>query len=171
MSEMRNIITLNKSEILFNSGPPSNFYETDGFTVEAPRGVTIGQPSPYWLMVRSTERYFQAMKAYYAKKESDQRFWDIIHAPDNRQAKAMGRNVRFSPSELAIWDGTWALEVMLRANIAKFSQVDECREWLINTGDARLIEHRPDPLWGDGMNGSGRNLLGHVLEVVRARIT
>jgi N-glycosidase YbiA len=156
--------------ILFKSGPPSNFYETEGFIVEAPRGMMIGHPSPSWLHVKSTERYFQAMKAFYATKEADRLFWEIIEAESNRIAKFKGSNVRFSEPELAIWDGTWSMEAMLRGNIAKFSQVEECREWLLNTGDALLVEHRPDPKWGDNMNGTGRNLLGLILMVVRGVI-
>lgn len=155
--------------IKFNSGPPSNFFETEGFSVEVPHGVVYHPHAP-WMVVRSTERYFQAMKSYYALNSSTEYFWEIINADTNKLAKQYGRNVVFTDSELATWNGTWALESMLRGNIAKFSQVDECREWLINTGDARLIEHRPDSIWGDNMDGSGRNLLGLVLEVVRARI-
>lgn len=154
--------------IEFNSGPPSNFFDTDGFLVEVPYGIKSF--SPAWISVQSTERIFQAMKAYYATQESNKLFWEIVLARNNSEAKRMGRLVRFTEDELAAWNGTWALETMLRSNIAKFTQVEECREWLLNTGDAHLVEHRPDPIWGDNIDGSGKNLLGKTLEVVRALI-
>jgi predicted NAD-dependent protein-ADP-ribosyltransferase YbiA (DUF1768 family) len=42
---------------------------------------------------------------------------------------------------------------------------------LLATGDADLIEHTAtDAYWGDGGDGSGRNMLGKILMEVRARL-
>jgi ribA/ribD-fused uncharacterized protein len=58
--------------------------------------------------------------------------------------------------------------VMREAVEAKFRQHDELRLRLLETGDAKLIEHTDnDVFWGDGGDGSGRNELGRILMAVR----
>jgi ribA/ribD-fused uncharacterized protein len=58
--------------------------------------------------------------------------------------------------------------VMREAVEAKFRQHDELRTLLLDTGDARLVEHTDnDDFWGDGGDGSGRNELGRILMAVR----
>ena len=58
---------------------------------------------------------------------------------------------------------------MRKAVEAKFRQHDDlCRE-LLRTGRAPLIEHtEEDHYWGDGGDGSGRNMLGQILMDVRS---
>lgn len=59
-------------------------------------------------------------------------------------------------------------EIMLIGLRAKFSQNDEIRKKLLNTGDAVLIENSPyDYYWGAGADGSGKNRLGVLLMQVR----
>ena len=59
-------------------------------------------------------------------------------------------------------------DVMLRALRAKFSQHPKLAALLLSTGDARLVEHTTnDSYWADGGDGSGRNMLGRLLERVR----
>lgn len=59
-------------------------------------------------------------------------------------------------------------DVMRRAVRAKFDQHPELREILLGTGAAVLIEHtQNDAYWGDGGDGSGRNMLGKILMEVR----
>ena len=59
--------------------------------------------------------------------------------------------------------------VMTEAVRAKFTQHDELRTILLATGDAKLVEHTAnDDYWGDGGDGSGKNMLGQVLMRVRA---
>lgn len=54
---------------------------------------------------------------------------------------------------------------------AKFTQHGELREYLLGTGDARLVEHtESDAYWGDGGDGSGRNRLGEILMQVRSEL-
>ena len=59
-------------------------------------------------------------------------------------------------------------DVMRTVLRAKFTQHPELREQLLTMGDAYLIEHtRSDSYWGDGGDGSGRNMLGRILMEVR----
>jgi hypothetical protein len=57
---------------------------------------------------------------------------------------------------------------MTRAVRAKFTQhVDLCA-MLLGTGDATIVEHtHNDAYWGDGGDGSGKNMLGQILMKVR----
>ncbi len=57
---------------------------------------------------------------------------------------------------------------MRRALQAKFTQHPELQQERLQTGDATLIEHtKNDSYWGDGGDGSGRNMLGKLLMKVR----
>jgi ribA/ribD-fused uncharacterized protein len=54
---------------------------------------------------------------------------------------------------------------------AKFTQHEDIRKVLLDTGDAKLVEHTEnDSYWGDGGDGSGRNMLGQVLMRVREEL-
>ena len=51
---------------------------------------------------------------------------------------------------------------------AKFTQHDDIRQILLSTGDAKIVEHTEnDSYWGDGGDGSGKNMLGRILMEVR----
>ena len=66
-------------------------------------------------------------------------------------------------------DTTYA--IMREAVLAKFSQHADIREVLLGTGDALLVEHTSsDHYWGDGGDGSGRNMLGQILMSVREEL-
>jgi len=57
---------------------------------------------------------------------------------------------------------------MYRVVRAKFSQHGGLRVLLLSTGDAELVEHTAnDRYWADGGDGSGRNMLGCILMLVR----
>ena len=61
------------------------------------------------------------------------------------------------------------LNVMREALLAKFTQHDELRELLLSTGDAKIVEHTEnDSFWGDGGDGTGKNMLGQLLMATRA---
>ena len=61
--------------------------------------------------------------------------------------------------------------VMRVALMAKFTQHPELKRLLLETGDAKLIEHTTnDSYWGDGGDGSGRKMLGQLLMEVRAAL-
>ncbi len=58
---------------------------------------------------------------------------------------------------------------MRQVVLAKFLQREELRKILLETGDAKLIEHTAsDSYWGDGWDGSGKNRLGIILMEVRS---
>jgi len=93
------------------------------------------------------------------------------------EARRMGREVRgFKPD---VWRGM-VEKVAEEGNWLKFSQVEECREALLGTGDKVLAEASPeDRIWGIGFRGDeaegkeaewGRNLLGKALMKVRDRL-
>jgi N-glycosidase YbiA len=57
---------------------------------------------------------------------------------------------------------------MRTAVMAKFAQHEDLRVLLLSTGDAKLVEHTDnDDYWGDGGDGSGKNMLGRILMQVR----
>lgn len=59
-------------------------------------------------------------------------------------------------------------KIMLEVVMAKFSQYNDIRELLLSTGDSELIEHTSnDSYWADGGDGSGKNMLGITLMIVR----
>lgn len=66
----------------------------------------------------------------------------------------------------------WAavkLDIMRRADLAKYTQNPELGERLLATGTAELIEDSPfEPFWGIGHDGAGENWAGRVLMEVRA---
>jgi ribA/ribD-fused uncharacterized protein len=63
------------------------------------------------------------------------------------------------------------VSIMTEAIRAKFIQHEELRALLLATGDAKLVEHTEnDDYWGDGGNGSGKNMLGQILMRVRAEL-
>lgn len=63
------------------------------------------------------------------------------------------------------------LDIMRRADRAKFEQNPQLAALLLATGDAELVEDSPDePFWGIGPDGRGLNWAGRVLMEVRARL-
>lgn len=108
----------------------------------------------------TSEHYFQAQK-----------FPGTEHAEAIRLERSpmiaarMGRDRRkpLRPD----WD-TVKDDLMRVAVRAKFRQHPALRELLLSTGDALLVEHTTnDAYWGDGGDGSGRNMLGRILMEVR----
>jgi ribA/ribD-fused uncharacterized protein len=152
--------------IKFNSGPPSNFHIAP-FWLPVPIAIDFGQRE---MEFKGTEWWFQAYKAGFAFDGTREMYEEIVEAETAREAKRLGRLVPLDEDELRMWNGFQAVQAMLEGCLAKFWQNEECQRWLLNTGDAHLVEHRSDPVWGDNMDGSGRNLLGLVLELVRAQI-
>ena len=61
-------------------------------------------------------------------------------------------------------------DVMRDAVRRKF-QLSPLRAVLLSTGDAELVERTPrDKYWGDGGDGTGKNMLGKILMEVRAEL-
>jgi ribA/ribD-fused uncharacterized protein len=61
--------------------------------------------------------------------------------------------------------------VMREAVLAEFTQHEDLRKLLLDTGDSKLVEHTTnDNYWGDGGDGSGRNMPGIILMETRATL-
>lgn len=108
----------------------------------------------------TSEHYFQAQK-----------FLDNEHQNAIRSEKSpmiaarMGRD-RKRPLRKD-WESV-KVAVMRKAVLEKFRQHDDHRAILIATKDAKLVEHTTnDAFWGDGGDGSGKNMLGRILMEVR----
>jgi N-glycosidase YbiA len=109
----------------------------------------------------TSEHYFQAMK-----------FEDKIYIEKIRKTKkpsiaaqmSRDRSVKIKRG----WD-SMRVNVMTIAVRAKFfTQHQHLRKLLLSTGDRKIIEHTAnDDYWGDGGDGSGKNMLGIVLMKIR----
>jgi ribA/ribD-fused uncharacterized protein len=65
------------------------------------------------------------------------------------------------------WDSA-RVHVMREALCAKFAQHADLRELWLSTGDATIVEHTErDDFWGDGGDGSGKNMVGRLLMELR----
>ncbi|GEM77589.1 NADAR family protein [Vibrio sagamiensis] len=103
----------------------------------------------------------------------------ILSASNPREAKAIGREVIGFEQEL--WHEK-RFDIVVKANLAKFSQNLDLKEFLISTGDRVLVEASPvDQIWGIGLaqdnpasenpnTWKGLNLLGFALMEVRAQL-
>ncbi len=111
----------------------------------------------------TTEHYFQAAKFIGVDSEHAAA---IRGAPSPMVAARMGRS-RAHPIR-PDWE-TVKDDVMRHAVRAKVEQHDDVRRALEETGTAEIVEHTPrDAYWGDGPDGSGRNMLGRILMELRA---
>ena len=100
----------------------------------------------------------------------------ILASNDPREQKRLGRRVRYFDHELS---QSRCENIVLQGTLAKFTQNNEMRFALLQTGDRRLAEASPhDNLWGIGLSACdprasspdswcGKNLLGQALENAR----
>ena len=138
---------------------PIKFYSVNDaygeFSNFAPYPITLKKKR--WL---TTEHYFQAQKfdnAEYREK--------IRKANSPMIAARLGRSRKMKLRR--DWESC-KVGVMHEAVLAKFTQHEKLRELLLATGGAKIIEHTSnDDYWGDGGDGSGKNMLGQVLMRVR----
>ncbi len=108
----------------------------------------------------TSEHFFQAQKFQDSKHQSE-----IRKEKSPMQAARMGRD-RKRPLRKD-WESI-KVSVMREAVLAKFTQYKELRDLLISTGNAKIIEHTTnDAYWGDGGDGSGKNMLGRILMELR----
>ena len=108
----------------------------------------------------TSEHYFQAQKFAGTPDEEEVRL-----AKSPMIAARMGRS-RKRPLRKD-WEAAKD-RIMHEAVLAKFTQHADLREILLGTGDSKLVEHTEnDAYWGDGGDGSGRNMLGQILMRVR----
>src|SRR5947209_4099354 len=136
-----------------------NFYgvgdDYGGFSNFAPYPITLkGKTWP------TSEHYFQAQKFAGTADEEEVRL-----ATSPMIAARMGRS-RQRPLR-PDWESAKD-EIMHEAVLAKFRQHADLRATLLATGDAEIIEHTEnDYYWGDGGDGTGKNMLGKTLVRVR----
>ena len=100
----------------------------------------------------------------------------IMETEDPSAHKALGREITGFIEE--IWN-QHKYQFVLEANLAKFSQNEPLKEFILSTGSKILVEASPfDKIWGIGMSASdenitnpslweGQNLLGIALMEVR----
>lgn len=111
----------------------------------------------------TSEHYFQAQK--FAGTPDEEK---VRHAKSPMTAAHMGRSRKRPLRE--DWESVKDL-IMYEAVLAKFIQHADLRKILLATGDATIIEHTEnDRYWGDGGDGSGKNMLGIILMRVRDRL-
>jgi N-glycosidase YbiA len=138
-------------------------------------------PSPILLgdeMWPTVEHYYQAQKS------DDPRYRRAIReaktpglakrlaAPPNGPRKVSGQSWfrRFKTLPRPDWAEV-KLQIMRRADGAKFAQHPELAVLLLETGDAELIEDSfSDRFWGIGPDGSGPNWAGRVLMEIREEL-
>ena len=111
----------------------------------------------------TTEHYFQAQKFSGSEHEEQIRL-----AKSPSLAARMGRS-RARPLR-ADWEDV-KIDVMRQALRAKFTQHEALAKTLLCSGDRPLVEHTArDRFWGDGGDGSGKNMLGLLLMELRAEL-
>lgn len=123
------------------------------------------------------EQYMMAEKARIFHDEITRK--KILQATDPSVIKKLGREVQ--NFDAAIWD-VESYNVVVRGNVAKFSQNEDLRKVLTATGMSVLVEASPyDTIWGIGMNQAdaekvlpyrwkGSNKLGFALMKVRDEV-
>ena len=126
----------------------------------------------------TAEHYMMASKARLFG--DDESLAKILEAPDPKRAKALGRKV--ANFEEAVWKEN-ARRLVTEGNIAKFSQNEGLKSFLLETGERVLVEASPyDRVWGIGLKASdkrakdpanweGENLLGFALMDVRDELS
>jgi ribA/ribD-fused uncharacterized protein len=111
----------------------------------------------------TSEHFFQAQK--FAKSE---------HEDQIRRAKSPMMAARFGRDRKRPVRKDWESvkdAIMREAVAAKFAQHADLQVLLLETGDRKIIEHtESDSYWGDGGDGSGKNMLGLMLMEIRAKL-
>ena len=147
----------------FEQKPTINFYKAND-----PYGVfsNFDTKHPFTtdgVFWPSSEHYFQA------KKFAGTPYEEIIRTAASPAISAkLGRSREFPirPDWEEVKD-----DVMRTALYEKFTQNMEAGIVLMNTGNAKLVEHTVnDSYWGDGGDGSGKNMLGILLMELRAEL-
>jgi len=103
----------------------------------------------------------------------------VLAAPSPASAKQIGRSVR--NFDEARWKAE-CFDIVVSANVAKFTQNPAMGEFLLRTGERVLVEASPrDRIWGIGLGAThpdaeqprkwhGQNLLGFALMAARTQL-
>jgi ribA/ribD-fused uncharacterized protein len=130
------------------------------------------------LLWPTVEHYYQAQKSH-----------DPVYREAVRMAPAPGVAKRLAAQPSAprkISSDSWfkrhgveprpdwhevKLDLMRRADMAKFTQHPKLAQLLLDTLDAELVEDSPtEPFWGIGPDGNGANWAGKVLMEIRDKL-
>ena len=125
---------MNKEKMhLFYGGPFSQWYCCE-FTEN---GITYN----------GTEQYMMAKKAHFF---GDTESYDLIMSmKEPWDQKAQGKKVKNFNKEH--WEN-YCRPMVRQGNMLKFSQNPELKQYLMNTGDAEIVEASPtDTIWGIGL--------------------
>lgn len=123
---------------------------------------------------KTAEHYMMAQKA---KLFNDTEIFEkILQSDSPKEVKSFGRQVKNYD------ETTWVanrMDIVIKGNVAKFSQNESLRKFILSTGNKILVEASPyDKIWGVGLKGDnplikdpknwqGLNLLGFSLMEVR----
>ena len=111
----------------------------------------------------TVEHYFQAQKFAGTHHEEE-----VRRAKTPKDAAKIGRD-RGRPLRVD-WEEVKD-DVMREALYAKYTQNPDLRENLVSTGTAEIVEHTAnDSYWGDGGDGTGKNMLGILLMELRGHL-
>ncbi len=169
----------------FNEGEQLEFVYFWGHT-EKPgivRKTCLSQWYPCEFIVNgvtyhTTEQYMMAQKALLF--QDDETYNKIMGATHPQEYKALGRLVKNFDEE--IWN-KHKEEIVFQGNMAKFSQNEDLKTFLLSTGNQILVEASPyDRVWGVRLakdnpdilnpnNWRGENLLGKVLMRTREELS
>lgn len=122
----------------------------------------------------TAEQYMMAQKALlFGDSEIYKKIMEAYHP---KQFKDLGRKI--SGFDENVWNCNKS-DIVIKGNLAKFSQNEELKSFLLGTGERILVEASPyDKIWGIGMSANdtkcenpetwnGENLLGFCLMEVR----
>ncbi|MET8305419.1 NADAR family protein [Micromonospora sp. NPDC005173] len=138
-------------------------------------------PAPFivdGIRYATAEHYMMVGKAHLFGDEAIAA--QMLTVPHPGAVKALGRQVR--DFDQAIWD-RHCFDLVVAANVAKFSQHPDLGQYLSRTSNRVLVEASPvDRVWGIGLAATdprahdpaqwrGRNLLGFALMHARAQLT
>ena len=169
----------------YNSGEKLKFLFFWGHTADPDGTVTKACFSQWWdcsftvdgVEYHTAEQYMMAQKAVLFSDEKVRQ--EIMEADHPKQYKALGRKI--SGFKQDIWDKN-CCDIVIRGNLAKFSQNESLKSFLLNTKERVLVEASPyDKIWGIGMSmdhkdcenpllWKGTNFLGFCLMEVRDRL-
>jgi ribA/ribD-fused uncharacterized protein len=107
--------------------------------------------------LRDQYKKFEKADPDYAQK--------ILEAETPKEVKKLSmQNDKRSPE----WDNE-KIAILKTAVIKKFTSYSNLRDLLLSTGDEELIEANPDDyFWGEGADGTGKNMMGKMLMEIRA---
>ncbi len=130
------------------------------------------------ILYHTAEHYMMAEKARLFEDEENHQ--KILNASHPGEAKKLGRLVQGFQQDIWV---SHRFDIVVQGNIAKFSQNNDLREFLLGTKKQILVEASPrDRIWGIGLDENskqatnpekwkGLNLLGFALMKVRDQLS